>query len=112
MVYVIVWWDLAWYMVRPVGHDLARPYRIPYHAMPTKPYNILCHNIACRAWHGMAYGTAWRDMEWYMIWHGGHGMVYGMAWRGMAWYIEWPGGLGMVYDKAWRDMAWYVEMLM
>ena len=51
MVYVILWWGTAWYMVWPLGHDMV--YRM--------------------VWRGMARYMIWHcghGMAWYLVWPG------------------------------------------
>ena len=51
--------------------------------------------MVCPGRHGMAYGTAWRDMGWYMVWPGGMTSIW-YALAGMAWYMVWSSGHGII----------------
>ena len=64
MVYVIVWWGLAWYGLSGMTQYILWPGEVR-------------HGI----WygHGMLYGMAWRCLAWYRILISVHGIAYGMA---------------------------------
>ena len=52
MVYVIVWWGMAWYMVWPVGHDIVD--RMAWRGM--------ARYMISPGGHGMVYSMVWRSI--------------------------------------------------
>ena len=65
MVYVIVWWGMAWYGLSDMTWYIIWPGEVCYMIWPCG--------------HGMVYGMAWRVLALYRIWPAGHDMAYGMA---------------------------------